>query len=1620
MDAAMSRPAKGMHMDSAIAESPKETYRFLLNGVDATTTGDENFISNERSNAHITSLLDGLYCIGNVYIGDGQTAVVATNKAGDYQEIGILDIDDVYKPHVQTKVLGFKITHQIELTYRVRRGREKVIYWVDGLNGIRTFNFNSQIDFYTELYRKFLEGGNLPGNWHNEKWDESSFNLIKTHKGTPVFMDVDILEYGKIPSGSYNFAVQLVDADLNPTGWLTTSRPVLIFNDYTSKPYKRIRGSKNVITDAQRFEPATKSIQLKIGNLDKEFPFFRVAIIEANATTGQVVKVLVGGLISTINGTAIFTYSGNDEALVEVPVEEIIIEGIGNIIPKHIDQLENKLIVANEIGSKYNWCDFQQYASKIKADLATTETVLNSVDHHTNIKNPHSTFEYIEFMPGEVYSLGISYVMIDGTHSPVFHFPGRSPEDTTSSMDIWEMSGDNIYINQHSCLEGKPPYWGNDHMGHPLTNRQVRHHKFPTRRAVNKPLVSVTSTPTPVNKYQLIFNFTLVGGASWPVDASGNKLSIPYTYTYQPAYAASPFTASSYLSFTDLGKDLIVYDESNDLVVLSGTDYSVITIDTAVITPSQRRATYTITTLGQAVKSELFGLSLTNIEKPHPDVVGFYIVRHERLDTDKCVLDSALFNLNAVKGEYRAFGLLAQKQEDAKIDDKSLWFWSPEHQFLNKKLSFEHIDFQGWYEEIGKDIPTGHPMPNGKFLRLHVVEDVYAGTSYNAEVHKKKEKDDDGFSLVISYRNFRLDYKDDTPITLTKPLEHFYLDAAASRLITPVVYWNVSCDNKIGMVTFDTALDKTLFHAVGDPKRTRWMYGYLTVNNRTSYADYQSRAYYKTHNNPFLFDTGDSNIPPFKPSDSVTIFGGDAHISPHQFVSTVFMDQVMGTRDKKNKTWLIVAGAVLIVAGVVASVIGVGVAGITAGTALIISTLASLAISYGVSLAMSGIKFEQMKNMIDNDYPKGLRDLVEDEDTMYTTKGVNNFPGPQGDLPNNGVPYTDDDAFIWHGDKMGDVWMESSIPYALRSGITAGVTDFIDAPEPNWEEKEFSQYLTDKLTTIDHERGSGRLYKGYPTAEFYDINLDYMRMNKQTLFYHLPIEYNCCGENAKGEVFPVRVRYSEESFQEEKRDNYRAFLPNNYRDIQGEFGEITGLYVVGNQLFIQTPEALWRLPASRQERATSGIVTFIGTGEFFAMPPQRVSEDHLISGGTEHKWATVKTKAGVVSVSEALGKVHIHDGQSVKDIVSGMNMWFLDHLKSNLASQMQILSGVKYPLATNPANPDGVGIHATYDSELERVIITKRDYKFLQSSTPDFQIIKTPPTPLGVRFPLVTLGFYRPYLSYSTETGLFYRGVDEQEMNGDVFRTYEQIPFSDMFYFENKSWTLSYSIMKGVWRSFHSYLPLHYISKPKSFYSLIDNRIWRHNQDGHFQTFYGFLKPHILEYVSAPSPLVENIWNSVKLYTTATRYSAGEQEYYSVDVTFNKMVAWNRKQSTVEWNLKPKQNEAPLTYMMSQVQDNIPGQILISKEENTWNIDDFRDYRVNYQIPVFRTDWLSVATDYPIDKVLNLPSVDEDKVWHSLESLRDTYMALRLTFDNFDNVSLTTNYVIDFQTKSIQ
>lgn len=1604
-DKTVTEVGNGVHLDSNPLTQPQGTRRFTLNAVEQSFDGQENKVSNEPANVDVAAFPPGYHPIGDCYIEDDTSFVILVSPVTDRTLLGLVTKDNWFTQLVDTAVLGHRITHQCDIKYRLRRGNERVFYWVDGQGLAKTVNIDRLYNFYSKEYQDYLNDpvNNTPPY---ELWDSNSFNLIKTFSLTPVFEGIEVVENGSILPGSYNFAIQLVDEDLNPTAWITTSNTVNIYNDSISNSYERVRGSRNVQSDAQSFPRASKSIRLNLSHLDQSFPYYRVAIIRAAGNTGSVDKVLASDLQSTSQSA--FVYAGNDGSLTEVTLEDILIEHEAIFAPQHIEQFENTLILANMRGKEMNWCEYQKFASKISSDLTTESVILNSVQSPANVKAAESTFKWMGYMPGEVYSYGICYKFPDFI-SPVFHIPGRNMNSTESLMKYHSLP-DSRYLDVHNCSTSD--YWGVDAKGETLLGKPVRHHRFPFRKDLinsrigSKPLIKSTAAPTTVNKYKLTVKFALNPGYIPP--PPGTTVPIPYPIGYTFLYTLSGVTTeSSYGSIlTDsdisMGIETTIYNGSTPLAnTYPGDAYTELDpdcdlqdyTDRFIITTTY--VPYVVDSITSKDESWIFGIEFSGIENPAPGLcTGFYIVRNERTEDDRMVLDNAIFGGMTQKDQYKSFGLIMPKQYYHAINcgkghdsgrtlsyfKRGTWFFNPEFQYFQRKLEFDRVEIEGTYSETRVDLPSisnieNSECNNGGDKKMGTkgvyINDVMAGTSYDPEVNKKEDKGagSDGFDLVVGYRNTTIAYKETGALDFLKSGtkdKTIYLNAASYQNLNGNTYYNVSVDNKIGMFLTKedmTDTDISNFYNTGTNKNGL-VYGAMVRDTPLSYSNFTERTYYKEHNNAIPFQDNIARI------DGVRIFNGDARISAFNFTSSVFYDMVMGTFDKKSRVWKIIVGAVLVAAAVTVTIVTAFTAAPLAIAA--IGALSGAAISIGVSLATSGLKFEQMKSMIDVDYKKGLDETVTDGG-VFECLDKDNLGGENND-----------DTIRWFADRVSNIYMESSVPFGLRSGLTGGVVDFTDAPA-QYNELGFRSYLTEKLTNLDRQQGSGRLYKGFATSEIYDMNLDFMRFNKEKLFFHLPVQYDCCSDYK--ERFPVRWRWSQQSFQEEKTDNFAAFLPNNYRDIEGEHGEITDLYRLGNNLFIQTKECLWQVPKNNQERVTGEIISFIGTGELFSIPPVKVVDDTLGSGGTSHKWATVKTKFGVISVSETQRRINLH-GNSLTNIAdTGIGSFFEENLRSFLPRQLFDAKGVTFPLSNNPANPYGIGYLTAYDTRWERIIITKRDYLILPDK---LELLNTP----GSDF------------TYDVSRGIFYKGTTPLQLNNSE-------------YFENKSFTVSYSFRgnRSGWTSWHSYIPNYYIHTQNNMYSYIAgdslNRLWRHNERGYFQRFYNTRYPFIIEGVALASPLTDRTFEDMTLQTHARVWDADRREYVEArHITFNSLLIYTNTQCSGELNLIVKETQGtPANWLFQQVV-NTPGSILASRRINDWHINGLRDYLTDATIPIFTKKWDDIKSNFYIDKLLNTPVVDFTKLWHEQKSFRDKYIVFRLKFDNFDDVNLITNYSV--------
>lgn len=1591
----------GMNTDISPLVQEQGSYRYALNTLEMNDEGEQGFISNEESNLDVASFPLGYIPIGKVYIGDGEICVFLVNPDENISEIGVFNtknntyvtvVNDTNSP-VKNKLL-FNIEYQIQATYRLRRGCEKIVYWTDNLNPPRNFNFG-KINYYKQ----------------NGQWTSKRFSLFKKSTSIPRLINASVVEsQGLLKPGSYTIMMQYLDADQNATQWHELISNIYIYNDSTTSLFKDIHGSIRLGTEKDenlkyyQYEDTNKAIEIEVDDLDYNFSYVRYAIIEYTSGIGVISNVVYSDLYSINNRR--FVYDGRN-AYTKGSIEEVKLSKANIDLERaaHIEQIENRLILANTHSKDVKPHLLQKYASKIATDCTVQSVELDNINDPRSIKNPLLAHYGIGYQAGEVYSFGIIYQFENGDFSPVFHIPGKNPNPKyrdkkyTTGDNIFPMSNrDNININEKyesssSCENIS--YWGKDSEGFELEDTSVRHHRFPTRKELGITLIeeSTTTSGGGLKPYMVVsfypgtikpsvtcideYGDEIAGCTHKPavkfeikVEYKLNGLSVEDVFSIDPDNVQGAVSTYAHISkvldspedikelkiYTKLKTDtswtLMHMEERNE--PNSGFLNDKILIDDSKKTDGivpyvyfSTSAMYSVNT--SKVKAKILGVKFSGIELPSEEeigekIVGYKIVRLHRNFEDKTIIDSGIA-LPVMKSDsgplgsksFESYGNICPKFNDSyselyaaknRLSTKSFAIINPEFLFKDRPIdNFTSFEIAGHFKKVKESFDM--------FAKQNAAD----GSSATGK-EKDKYKDNDGMTLKCFVRDSKLEFVPDAgehSSTITATNENsrlFNLDAMeyATNVEKNREIYNIAMDNKIQIVNSKDDIVK-LF-----PKNDNYFpYLYIKRNHKTFYSSFRSKPYQEIH----------SKI--FNKSETPELFGGDCYISPLKYHTNVYAGIQNARRIARVNWGRILLGALSVIAGVAALL----VPGLQAAGGWLVTAGAGLAIAGGgLMLAGAAVKNNNLSRVYSEKWDRGLNFSIIDFNTQRW------FYEP--DRNKWGQPIQSfDDTFMWFGDIIGDLWFETQYNTGLRVKPKSNEENFLHAFEdlmPNhfgvveyeltepgeayktvWLIKDFERppqsatvdFFFKKLLTLNRDKNKWE-YNGISKPVTYVLNADYNLNAKVREHYALPLSYDYCSSCV--ESYPHRIYYSNQSFQEELTDNYVNFLPNNYRDIEGETGEITNIFRLNNNLFVHTKEALWQLPRNYQERVTDQIVSFIGTGSYFEIPPQKLVDDETgLSAGTTHKWASIKTPVGYFFVSANQGKIYQLGGEGGLKPISniGMSKWFNENITN---------------IDDNPSNPRSSGYISVYDSHNERVIFTKLD--------------------------------------------------------------------------KVKSWTISFSLLSNKWVSFHSYKPNIYLQSPNKFYSWKfnkeseSNKIWEHNIKGSYQTFYGKLEPHILEYISVNSPVVTKVWDYFQLNTQAQKY-INDVFVDDLYTTFNKGIFYNSRQCSGELTFITKDTELyDENYMESQIKNYDENHIIIDITERNWFVNDFRDIRIDYSAPIWKENFSEVH------KNLNMDSMDINKDWFELENFRDKYLGIRLIFDKFADKKLITNFSVENTTIS--
>jgi hypothetical protein len=297
----------------------------------------------------------------------------------------------------------------------------------------------------------------------------------------------------------------------------------------------------------------------------------------------------------------------------------------------------------------------------------------------------------------------------------------------------------------------------------------------------------------------------------------------------------------------------------------------------------------------------------------------------------------------------------------------------------------------------------------------------------------------------------------------------------------------------------------------------------------------------------------------------------------------------------------------------------------------------------------------------------------------------------------------------------------------------------------------------------------------------YYYNVTFSKQNKENFFSHLPADWS---PEICFTYFPFRAIYSETASDnpDVKVNNWLTYKSIASFDFPQNYGGLISLDGIQNKAVLARFENKSLLYNTMLTINTSNPqAAYMGNDTLFkSSPPIDFAETDLGYVGSQNKML-LKIPQGQITIDAKRGQVFLIAGNQAKDLSvlgSGLNRFFTEHLAFEILKY--------FPEVDTDNHFTGCGLHGTFDSKYERVIVTKLDYI---------------PKNKNIKYDPITRTYY---LSTILSTG--------QEIRTEVYLT-------DLDYFCNKSWTLTYSMNTNSWISFHSYIPNWYIAENNFFYS---------------------------------------------------------------------------------------------------------------------------------------------------------------------------------------------------------
>jgi len=515
-------------------------------------------------------------------------------------------------------------------------------------------------------------------------------------------------------------------------------------------------------------------------------------------------------------------------------------------------------------------------------------------------------------------------------------------------------------------------------------------------------------------------------------------------------------------------------------------------------------------------------------------------------------------------------------------------------------------------------------------------------------------------------------------------------------------------------------------------------------------------------------------------------------------------------------------------------------------------------------------------------------------------------------------------------------------------------------------------WLLSKIAEFQDDGTWDPYYKADISSEFYKYNADYDKQYQQQFKGVLPLNFNYCSECLN--EYRNRIIFSPKSFDEESFDMFRINKVNDYIDIPAHRGPITGLKYKNNILLVHCKEGSFMLQPNPQAISTNFSDIYLSTGDFLSIPPSEIMQTDVGYAGCDNKQHQCDTPHGWCWVDELRGQIFKFDGKITDISRNGMSQWFTQNLSSAFKKAFYEVYQEDYGIGSTLSITNGVGIILYYDPRFNRLMVSKKDFLPINFQSRSVNIDE------------IAYDFENEYFIATNANG--------QQVIVDI---------RDADFFENRSWTLSYSFdyensEVNPWTSWHSYIPpfafwdnYHYytLAFPAEGFSL--NTIYKHLHKNNYQTYYENKYDFIVEWYDFNFTTQDR--NAIHYNGYSLTWDEDHLTWkQNNDLTFYKGMFYTFDQSSGLVNLNYV-NQHSNPYGNVQFSNSTKSVI---RTDNNFKISGIYDIATNS--PVVSGQWDLIKDEYFIDVVPLNANLNYNASQYQLANFRDKFLICRLYY----------------------